>query len=142
MKRGRISSSQSVKPYTIYSSSRGKGVPLVEDLKLWGIFTVSVYAIGLSVVFFIVEKSPKIPKSRQIAEAAFFNFSITLFIPILFCTFTKTSMLTYFGLSLGMFLGFTLCRYYVNLTALPPSPKYLWNAEKVLWKYISRMASR
>lgn len=114
----------------------------MEDLKIWGIITVAVYAIGLSVVLLIVEKSSDCPIGRQIAEATFFNFSISLFIPIFLCAFTETSLLAYFGLSLGTFLGFSLCRYYVSLTVIPPSPKYLWNAEKVLWKYVSSKVSR
>lgn len=114
----------------------------MEDLKIWGIFTVTVYAIGILVVLLIVEKASNCPISRQIAEATFFNFSIALFIPTSFCIFTETSLLAYFGLSLGMFLLFTLARYHVSLTAIPPSPKYLWNAEILLWKYISGKVSR
>lgn len=114
----------------------------MDGLKLWAIFTVSVYTIGIVSVFYIFGQRKRCPISHQLSEAVFLNFSILLFVPITFSVFTETSVVRYAGFCFGMFLLFTLSRYYVSMTVVPPSPKYLWNAEKVLWKYISRKASR
>lgn len=114
----------------------------MDDLKLWAIFTMAVYTAGVASVLYIFEQRKRCPISRQLSEAVFLNFSIMLFIPITFASFTETSVLRYAGFCFGVFLLFVLSRYYVSMTVIPPSPKYLWNAEKALWKYISRKSPR
>lgn len=114
----------------------------MDGLKLWAIFTVTVYTVGVVSVVYIFNQRKRCPLSRQLSEAVFFNFSVLLFVPIAFSAFTETSAVRYAGFCFGMFLLFMLSRYYASMTVLPPSPKYLLNAEKVLWKYISGKVSR
>jgi hypothetical protein len=61
-----------------------------------------------------------------------------MFVPVPAALFLEGSVKNMFLLCIGTALGHIAMRYRMGLSAVPPSPSYIWNAEKTLFRSIMR----
>ncbi|MGP9724548.1 hypothetical protein ACT3SZ_11100 [Corynebacterium sp. AOP40-9SA-29] len=73
---------------------------------------------------------------RPIAEAIFFNSVATLLMPLPASLLLNGSSKHVAGLCFGTILIFIAMRFRLGLSPIPPSPRYIWNAEKTLYNVI------
>lgn len=107
-------------------------------MELWFLTTIAVFlASGLLVpIFGDLIKSTEHPK--EISEAIFFTATALLLMPVPAAIFLEGSVKNMMLLCAGTSLGHIAMRYRMGLRALPPSPSYIWNAEKTLFRAIVR----
>jgi hypothetical protein len=105
----------------------------------FSIAAILIIAAVCPIAIYIVSVERKdFTARRRVAEAIFFNSIVVLLIPIPASLFLDGSSKHVVGLCFGSIMILTAMRFRLGLSPIPPSPCYIWNAEKTLIRTIMK----
>jgi hypothetical protein len=107
-------------------------------MELWFFTSISLILLSSFLVPLFGEFIESVDHPKEVAEAIFFTATVLMFVPVPAALFLEGSVKNMFLLCIGTALGHIAMRYRMGLSAVPPSPSYIWNAEKTLFRSIMR----
>ena len=107
-------------------------------MELWFLTTIFVFLTSGILVPLFGEFIESIDHPKEISEAIFFTSTACLFIPVPAAIFLNGSAKEMLLFCVGSSLIHIAMRGWMGLRPLPPSPSYIWNAEKTLFRTIMR----
>lgn len=107
-------------------------------MELWFLTSLAFFLTSGFLVPIFGEFVESIERPKEISEAIFFTSTVCLFIPVPAALFLEGSIKEMLFFCIGSSLIHIAMRYRMGLSALPPSPRYIWNAEKTLFRTITK----
>ncbi|MGP9761244.1 hypothetical protein [Corynebacterium sp. AOP12-C2-36] len=107
-------------------------------MEFWLLSSIAIIIISNVLVPIFGEFVESVQHPKEVSEAIFFTSNALLYTPIPAAFFLEGSVKDVIPLCFLTSLGHIAMRVWMGLRALPPSPRYIWNAEKTLYRTIMR----
>ncbi|MGV0869929.1 hypothetical protein [Corynebacterium kalidii] len=107
-------------------------------MELWFLSSITLIIISNILVPIFGEFVESVQHPKEVSEAIFFTGNALLFVPIPAALFLEGSVRDMIPICILTSLMHIAMRGWMGLRVLPPSPSYIWHAEKTLFKSIMR----
>jgi hypothetical protein len=107
-------------------------------IEFWLLSSIAIIIGSNFLVSIFGEFVESVQHPKEVSEAIFFTGKALLFVPVPAAIFLEGSVKEVLFFCIGTSLMHIAMRGWMGLRAVPPSPRYIWNAEKTLFRSIMR----